>query len=148
MIIKRASTWQTKIGSVLLGFAVTFIWVTIVTELLKAVGMWEPTTHEVHNLTDFTRVILFGCFIHPLWEEAAFRYAPLTFASLVPGDKAIWPVIIISATIFGLGHGSGSISILVQGVMGVILSLVYLRSGYWAAVALHTLWNLHTLFYP
>jgi len=93
----------------------------------------------------------FGCILAPLWEELVFRHAPLLIAKKFKKKLKIdftWPIVIISSVIFGWGHGFGPISILIQGVGGLILSFVYLKNNnsYWSAVATHFLWNFSLIY--
>ena len=96
-------------------------------------------------------VFVFSCLLAPLWEEAAFRHAPLQIAKTFKGrlqmDFTV-PIIIISSVIFGLGHGHGVISLIVQGVGGVFLSLAYLwgNYSYWTSVMCHFMWNFSLLY--
>lgn len=93
------------------------------------------------------QAILFGCILAPLWEELAFRVIPLKIARMF-GNDFIIPMVGLSSLIFGWGHGNGTISLLIQGVGGVFLSIVYIKTNYnyWAAVALHAAWNIWALF--
>lgn len=96
-------------------------------------------------------VFVFACVLAPLWEEAAFRHAPLQIAKSFKeklGMDLIIPIVIISSVIFGLGHGNGSISLMVQGVGGVLLSLAYIWGGfnYWTSVAAHFMWNFSLIY--
>lgn len=83
------------------------------------------------------------CVFAPLWEEAVFRWAPLEIARRTNTlDKIKWPLIILTSAVFGLIH-NGTLSIPVQGVLGIILSLVYIESGfsYLSCVLIHSMWN-------
>lgn len=87
-----------------------------------------------------------SCVITPLWETLVFIWAPL---ALVKDKKHLWlPVVIISSFIFGMGHKFSPHPILVQGVFGVIFSMVYIKNGfsYWSAVILHGLWNFTVMY--
>lgn len=87
-------------------------------------------------------LFFFMCIWAPLWEELAFRYAPMKIAKIL-GKKTILPIAIISSMLFGWGHGYGPISLLFQGVMGFTFCCVYIKNGfsYWSTVFLHFLWN-------
>ena len=78
------------------------------------------------------------CIIAPVWEELAFRYVPQKLF----GNLNRTATIIGSSVFFGYIHG-GVPNIFIQGVAGVVLSLVYIYSGYklWTNILLHAMWN-------
>lgn len=83
--------------------------------------------------------------IAPVVEEIIFRAAPI---GLVKDKPALmFPTIILSSALFGYLH-FGPVSWLVQGIMGFILSLIYIKNNYsyWSVVALHALWNSYCVF--
>jgi membrane protease YdiL (CAAX protease family) len=52
----------------------------------------------------------------------------------------LWPVIIISSVIFGLIHGSWR-NIFLQGSVGIVLSMAFLKGGYVSSVVAHFFCN-------
>lgn len=100
-----------------------------------------------YNDNQVYTAIFFGCIFAPLWEEFAFRVIPMWIAKGF-GEKFIIPVVMLSSLIFGWGHGNGPVSLLIQGVGGLFLATVYIKSNYnyWAAVALHSIWNVWAIF--
>lgn len=133
-----------KIGVVTLGFIATVIWMETTWFLLMACGVIpnNPMPHVNYFTIGFFVSALFSDLWAPLWEEWIFRKSAIAIGLL--NDKILWPVIFISSCLFGWGHGHGPYSILMQGGMGVILAIVYLKNGcsYWSAVAVHIMWNL------
>ena len=95
----------------------------------------------------FGYMFFMGCIWAPIWEEAAFRLAPITIAKYF-GKEFIPPVVIISSVLFGWGHGNGPTSLLIQGVSGLILSGLYIKNNYsyLSSVTAHFIWNLLTIF--
>jgi CAAX amino terminal protease family. len=93
------------------------------------------------------KAIFYGCILAPLWEEMAFRVLPVMVARQF-SDKLIIPVLGISAFLFGWGHGQGPNSLLIQGVGGILLSVVYVKTNYsyWSVVGMHALWNFWLYF--
>lgn len=94
--------------------------------------------------TIFTSVTFIrACVIAPLWEEIAFRYVPMKLA----GEKYMLPVMVGSSIYFGLQHG-GIENIFIQGVAGMVLCCVYIKSNYsiWVNMTLHALWNAFVMF--
>lgn len=87
------------------------------------------------------------CIIAPLSEELLFRCLPISILSRIDNGKYMWQIIGIISIIFGLLHGS-SFNILIQGVLGVVLSYVYLKNdkSYWSCVILHFLYNFYVIY--
>ena len=85
------------------------------------------------------------CIITPIWEEAFFRYAPLTIIAAF-SDKVrkpiTLPIIILISVYFAEQHGAYIENILIQGVLSMLLSYIMLKKGFWYAVAIHALYNL------
>jgi membrane protease YdiL (CAAX protease family) len=93
------------------------------------------------------QVFLRACIIAPVWEELAFRFAPLQLAKGFDEKKFAPAMIVLSSCVFGIIHG-GVANIFVQGVAGVCLSCVYIKSNYslWTNITLHALWNTFVIF--
>lgn len=136
--------------SVVLGaFAGIIIWLTV---LLKGysfiVGGINPFTGS--PLFTPLGVFIMACLVAPLWEEAVFRHAALRIGKSFKerGMDMLIPISIISSAIFGWGHGSGPISITIQGIVGMLLCYVYVKTNYnyWCAVITHFLWNFSLMY--
>lgn len=127
----KSRTLLEKAETVGLCFAFNFVWTVCVLYVLRTVGPSSIIAPEV----------FYSCLFAPLWEELAFRFVPISIARRA-GREVMIPVIVASSIIFGILHG-GYLNILIQGVGGFALSLVYIRNGYcyWSAVAAHALWN-------
>lgn len=123
-----------KVINIATGYTVMLIYTFIFYKFNKAAmaAVWGEFTYS--------------CIIAPLWESLVFIWAPL---ALVKDKKHLWlPVVIISSFIFGMGHKFSPNPILIQGVFGVIFSMVYIKNGfsYWSAVILHGLWNFTVMY--
>lgn len=82
--------------------------------------------------------------VAPVWEELLYRYFPLHIAKKL-GNEYIVPTIIASSILFGWGHEGGTHEgVLLQGVLGVIFSIAYIKSGYkiYVPILIHFLYNL------
>lgn len=126
-----------KLQIILIGLAVSL--------LLVNAGFYLARWMEPDN---YWAVFVYACIFAPIWEEAVFRWAPIQIARKVGVFEQIkWPLIILTSVVFGLIHG-GTLSILVQGTFGLILSAVYIETGfsYLSAVTLHSLWNMFIFF--
>lgn len=88
--------------------------------------------------------LFFSCIVTPIWEELFFRKAPLDIAIAADKKKYLIPAIILSSAIFGIMHGNGIFSIMLQGVGGAILSVLYVKNGQDIKynILAHALWNL------
>lgn len=91
----------------------------------------------------------------PIMEEIVFRGF---FCGYVASDddgkikpRGVWMVLAGSFIFFGLAHGNGYFSLMVQGVGGLLLARLWFRNGpnMWAAylscVAAHSLYNTSVL---
>lgn len=128
-------------------FAFITLWLAFIKWLLPY--LLETSYFGIRETT--LGIFFFSCILAPLWEEAAFRHAPLQLGKAFKeklGVDLIIPIVIISSAIFGWGHGSGPISIMIQGVGGVVLSFVYVRNNYsyLSSTFVHFLWNFSLLY--
>lgn len=150
-IFNKETTAFGRIFTVITGLLYNLIWVNFISGMYVLVGLMPSGTglslYQILDTRKFLVEIFFGDIWAPLWEELAFRWAPITLVKLWK-EQALWPIIIISTGIFSWGHGHGPYSVLLQGGTGIILSIVYLRNGYWSAVLVHALSNLALDFIP
>ena len=152
-------------------FGISLVWTMIATVALGYLTALKPNeiqaliqAHlEIYNQLPATilaspkMMFFLACVLAPLWEEAAFRFSPLKLAkswefastgeeygSLLT-SRCLWPMMVFTSIIFGLQHG-GAINILFQGAGGILLAWVYVKSGYWASVTTHALWNFMMMY--
>lgn len=84
-----------------------------------------------------------GCVLAPISEEIIFRHLPLRVLKAAGKEKELLlPSILFTSTVFGLMH-QGYYSLLIQGVGGLIFSVVYIKNGYslYSSILSHALWN-------
>lgn len=138
-----------KLRNVGAAFTLCLLWVAVVEVFYKwlftrvpAGGQEYPWYTLPKYLHEWWIVFIGGCIFAPIWEELVFRKLWLDYMITIDKGKLILPAILFSSIIFGLGH-DGIFSLPIQGVMGVVFSVVYLRNGrsYWPNVLLHALWN-------
>lgn len=96
-------------------------------------------------------VFFMACVWAPFWEEIMYRWVPLTLAQRIDAKfdlNILWPVILLSSTIFGLDHGEGAVSLLYQGLGGIIYCLLYLKNNnsILSTMVLHSVWNTLVIF--
>lgn len=166
----KHSLWG-SIKNVCSAFVLTLIWTILMTLFLRAglgIGMSEIRVMILAQMDIYAKIpasissnplamFFFACVLAPLWEEAAFRYAPLKIANSwesvsscqlfgsLQRTSCLFPMMVLSSIVFGLAHG-GVINIMFQGVTGVLLAWVMVKSGYPYAVIAHALWNFMLMF--
>jgi len=88
------------------------------------------------------------CVFAPLWEELAFRHAPILIAKEFGIRRFLLPVLIISSILFGYLHG-GPENVLIQGIYGFIFACVYVKNdfSYRSSVIIHSMWNIFVTFF-
>ncbi len=131
-------------------FGVAFIlvfWLAFLKYVLPYMVSYNMFGTEYKPLGKF----VFMCLLAPLWEELAFRHAPFLIVEQLKSKLKVditIPCIILTSVLFGWGHGNGVISLLIQGIGGFFLSMVYLRSRlkYWGSVTMHFVWNFSLVY--
>lgn len=85
---------------------------------------------------------IFVVIITPIIEEFLFRWIPLRLAKRFIKNRLIFWSIVVGISVIGFGyiHG-GWPNIFIQGVVGLILVIIFLRFGYWYAVLTHAIYN-------
>lgn len=149
-MLEKLKAWLTKpadtvVDKIMFGagaFLLNMVWLFVVIAGLTFLDESRWNGHPEYW------AFFFGCVFAPLWEELAFRVIPIQIARGF-GDKFLIPVIFLSSLIFGWGHGNGPVSLLIQGVGGLILACTYVKTkyNYWVVVAMHSAWNIWQLFF-
>lgn len=140
-------TLKGKIRNILLIFIIEMFWLAGIQIFLKTLFPNGVDRYPKELAPGVAATFFFGCIWAPLWEELAFRFAPITLAKHF-GKEVIMPVIVLSSVLFGWGHGYGPISLLIQGVGGFLFSILYIKNNfsYWSTVTAHFLWNFTLIF--
>lgn len=127
-----------KIKNLVFCFVIMFLWVHGIIAFLNYLNTPFQLTPQVS--------FFLSCIVTPIWEECYYRLAPLTAASILH-KKLVAPAVIFTSLWFGVDHGQGSVSILVQGVGGFALAWLYLknRSIVWP-ILFHMAWNTYFMF--
>ena len=162
-------TTSGKVANILAAFAINILWVILIFAVFVVImPRWvNPIHFRVPKTFPSADDIFFTVLMAPLWEELAFRYVPYRIAQWfellmrkidyllldkkllskhlpVTANFALMiPIMVCATLIFGWGHGNGTISLLIQGVGGLLLSIVYIKNNYsyWSSVTLHAMWN-------
>ena len=100
----------------------------------------EPSEIKLDGLGLVNMFILI-VIIAPTIEELFYRWLPIKAISLITKNKsALWIVIIISSAGFGISHGSWH-HLFLQGMVGIIFSIAFLKGGYPSSVVAHSTHN-------
>lgn len=140
-----------RAANVFAGFGFSVFWIPIIAFIINYFRLpIHPHQASLNPLE--LNLVFYSVIIAPLWEELAFRVGPLMLTRRIArglNDNGILLAgVIISSAIFGWMHNDGANSILMQGVMGFVMALVYIRNGfnYWSSVIVHALWNYSIIF--
>jgi membrane protease YdiL (CAAX protease family) len=146
------TTFLGRAKNILAAYAFCFFWVFVISAVWFALLTKGPDYPFGQLFLDDKPKLFFelvsGCVIAPLWEELAYRFGPIQLGKAL-GQNAIIPIVAMASMAFGWGHGYGQYGILVQGVMGILFSIVYIKNGfhYLSSVILHALWNFSVMFF-
>jgi membrane protease YdiL (CAAX protease family) len=138
MKLKRISNLTNKIIVLLLSFITCMLWAYIWDIVVNYMGYPYEISEEYETIQ---HSIFYSLIFAPVWEELAFRYAPLEIAKII-GEKAVLPTMVGMSCFFGWIHYGNPESVLLQGVIGFILSYVYLRNGLFWSMLLHAMYNI------
>lgn len=132
-------TFKDKGITFLLAFVCALGWANIWDLSVRFMGY--PYEAGDEGFETIQHAVFYSFIFAPIWEELAFRYAPIELAKVI-GEKALLPTIVGMSCFFGWIHYSNPESVLLQGVIGFILSIVYIKNGYWWGVLLHAMYNI------
>jgi membrane protease YdiL (CAAX protease family) len=137
-LLQQETTFLGKLRNVGAGFAIMCLWTFFITVFHSKLYDGFQFIQPPSNAYIFFITVLLA----PLWEEAVFRYFPISLARKLGVNELLVPFMVLSSIIFGLGHGS-PFNILLQGIMGFMFSCIYVKNGYsyWSTFTLHALWN-------
>lgn len=137
---------QEKIRNIIYGYFLCIVWFIIVSYFYSLIGEYGAE-EEPGESGSFYYLVFISCIWAPIWEEAMYRYGPITVAKLL-GNQYIMPFVIMSSCIFGWGHGESHDGVFIQGVLGLIFSMVYIKNNfsYISSVIVHSIYNCSLLF--
>jgi membrane protease YdiL (CAAX protease family) len=151
-LLKKETAFVGKVLNIFTGFSL-MLWLQFSFILLFAkIYRMQEIDYGIffqvnsYQLLSWYEKFLKSCIFAPIWEELLFRYAPIEIARRAGEKKYLLPVIATSSIIFGLAH-YGVVSIFIQGIGGLIMSILYVKNGYslTSSFVLHFLWNLFIL---
>jgi membrane protease YdiL (CAAX protease family) len=146
-----STNFKSKLLTILLGYIVMFIYMVSISHLL--VWLYPPPPGYVSVPDSNPEPLAYTIFITilwaPFWEEILNRHAYGLIVKQI-GNQFLLPAMLISSFVFGWLHGNGQISVLRQGVSGMIFFYVYAKNSYsWrSSFILHMLWNTTVTFSP
>jgi hypothetical protein len=170
------NTFGARAREVLATFAKMWLWMLAVVIFFKIIGFAIIGSHgsmpllgvianyllDSHNLTLKQALVspfavlgvVIVIFAAPFVEEIIFRWcvcgslASDDSGKLKPNGKGLGVVLAGSFIFFGLAHGFGYFSLMLQGVGGLLLAMLWFRNGhntkasYFSCVAAHSLYNI------
>lgn len=154
IVEKKALDASSRIAVVAIGFVLMLVGVNTSIWLLNWLADTRISMSDMIMQFWYTptpkEVFFFSVIAAPLWEELAFRVIPIKLGyklDRLVGGGIIWLIVALTTIIFGWGHGQGTVSLMIQGYMGFIMALVYMKNGdhYWSSVSVHAMWNLFVI---
>ena len=179
-----------NLKNVCAAFTVVLMWTIFITVVLATVG--GVGTNEIRTLLGARIFILssaapatapssalmffMACVFAPLWEELAYRYAPLNIIKSLEiilvrgfshkvrrergveydydrmhlyGDLKGTGFILPAMLLSSVVFGvahGGVMNIMYQGVGGFVFAWLMIKGGYWPAVIAHSIWNFMLMF--
>lgn len=142
-ILSRDKTFQGKVVNFIAAYFAILIWNFFIISVLKV--FFLSSYNQIFEVP-FSVQFFYACIMAPLGEEILFRYFPIQAVKATKKEELYIPVIMMTSVVFGLMHG-GPQNILIQGVTGFILSVLYIKNNYslLSIMLLHALWNLTLL---
>ena len=131
-----------KIINILAYLAAAIIWVEFFDFFMQTLHGMQVFSFRKPGVYEYFMVLAFA----PVWEEYVFRHVPLKLANKFNDQDITWFIIIITSVILGVVHG-GVRNIFIQGVVGFMSALLYLRNGnsYWSSVVFHAMYNFYVI---
>lgn len=170
-MFKKLSDWtranRTRFGEIGVTFALVWLWVTLITTITSLLAAADLIgTHPVQAMQDsllprgfdtlvadvsvgkaYFWTFVTGCVLAPLVEEM-FRAGLCELCTDASGKpKNVFLLLSGSFLGFGLLHGGGYYSILIQGSLGLLLARLWFRTGpskawsYLSNVFVHAAYN-------
>jgi membrane protease YdiL (CAAX protease family) len=144
MNLEKSKSLSEKIAIFISAYILCILWAFLFDFSIKIMGY--PYEIEGGHYESYIHFVFYSFIFAPLWEELAFRYAPLEIAKKL-GKDTILPMMILSSAIFGWGHYNNPESVLLQGMLGFIFSYVYLKNGLLWSMLLHSIYNISVTFF-
>lgn len=142
-MMNKSQNMTDKIMTFVIAYLVCIGWVILWEKSIEFFGY--PYDIEDGGYESIQHSIFYSFIWAPIWEELAFRYAPLEVAKIID-KRLILPVAVGISIFFGWIHHYNPESVLLQGVLGFILSVVYIRNGLVWSILLHCIYNLTVTF--
>jgi membrane protease YdiL (CAAX protease family) len=142
---RKALTFENKLNNIFGAYTILFVWIALISsfyDYLYAPLQISPFQHPIGIL------FLQMCIFAPICEELVFRHFPIQLMKSLGKKELMLPTILFTSVIFGWCHLKLTpIAPALQGVMGLILSVLYIKNNYsyWSAVTLHFMWNFTCL---
>lgn len=104
--------------------------------------LWTMISLKILQSSESFYLLFISCFWAPIWEEIRFRWAPITIGRIID-EKLVWPVAIYFSFSFGMEHGNLQEGTFIQGIHGLILSYIYIKTKkIWYSILAHSGYNI------
>lgn len=146
MLGKPSVLLADKCKNIATALVVSFVWVVFIAAVLNSLSLGGDL-NILLGMRSPTETFFMACVWAPIWEEFVFRWAPIKLARAA-GGATLLPIIIIASAIFGWGHGAGPYSLLIQGAMGLVFSVLYIKNNdsVLSTIIAHSMWNTFVIF--
>lgn len=134
---------------VLIGLLLALYWSFVSVWLLQSLGPPQEVLGIEMVPAKDAYLVLMSCIWPAIWEELLYRYGPIKIAKSFNKPEIIWPVILMSSAMFGWGHLDGHQGVFIQGIIGILLSFIYLKTNQiWLCMLIHAIYNTLITFGP
>lgn len=125
---KEPTNWRQALRIIIVFTCANFAWAAWMMSILIASGIRPTTTGGPAFLSQPLGYILPVLFVAAAFEEMIFRLPLIFFARATDSRNVLVLAVAVFSALFGLAHG-GLINLPIQGVAGVLLSVVFLKCG-------------------
>ena len=132
-------------------YGIYIVYAFIIYHIIEAFIPCSNIASQVFNIPPFSKptyseTFFRICIVAPITEEIFFRVCPIMILTILGlKNNIILPCVVLISCFFGYEH-SGSISILAQGVFGLLLSWNYIvNRSIFLNILTHFLWNFSLL---
>lgn len=132
-----------KAVNVIAAIGFMFVW-------LLFISFWYDIVYDAYfnaqfyfrEPPSFTQRFWLSCIMAPVFEEIFFRKGSIDLAQRYAPDK-LWLIVILTSLAFAWWHEYGYWAILVQGVLGLVSSILYIKNenSLTSSIILHMVYN-------
>lgn len=93
------------------------------------------------------QIFFMACVVAPLWETVVYQAGPIKLIKKL-APEYLTLLVVAASCIFAWQHGYGQWGLFIQGIFGLIISIVYIKNNdcFLSAVILHSLYNIYVIY--